>query len=120
MEKRKYKLIFSDLDETLLVNNHIPEFNIEAIKKARKKGVKFVLCSGRNFQYMYHLLQELKIENSENEYTVCCSGSVIIENKNQKVIYIKGIEDEIIKYLFEYGKKLPKAIFMLIYTIQGV
>ena len=91
MEKRKYKLIFSDLDDTLLVNNHIPEFNIEAIKKAREKGVKFVLCSGRNFQYMYHLLQELNIDNLENEYTVCCSGSIIFENKNKKAIYIKGI-----------------------------
>ena len=33
-----YKLMLSDLDETLLVKHHVPEFNVEAIKAARKKG----------------------------------------------------------------------------------
>ena len=42
----KYKIIFSDLDNTLLVDNHIPSFNLEAIKKAQEKGVKFVICIG--------------------------------------------------------------------------
>ena len=31
-----YELMLSDLDETLLVNHHVPEFNVEAIKKARE------------------------------------------------------------------------------------
>ena len=90
VEQIKYKIIFSDLDQTLIVNNHIPNFNLEAIKKAREKGVKFVICTGRNFDYMSHLLKELKTENSENEYSICNSGSTIYENKNQKLIYFKG------------------------------
>ena len=44
-----YELMLSDLDETLLVNHHVPEFNVEAIKKARKHGLKFVPATGRAF-----------------------------------------------------------------------
>ena len=117
--KINYKLIFSDLDETLLVNNHIPQFNLEAIKKSREKDVKLVFCSGRNYQYMLHLLKGLNTENEEGEYTVCCSGSIIYENKNKKLIYFKGIDNNIFNYLFGCGKKLNKDIFMLIYTLEG-
>ena len=109
-KKTKYKIIFSDLDHTLLVNDHIPDFNLEAIKRAKEKGVKFVLCTGRNFKIMKHLLGELNTENSENEYSICNSGSLIYENKNAKVIYSKPIEFEILKLLFEYGKKLDVII----------
>ena len=96
-KKIKYKIIFSDLDHTLLVDNHIPLFNLEAIKKAQEKGVKFVICTGRNYNIMNHLLKELNTENSENEYTICNSGSVIYENKNKKIIYSKKIELETLK-----------------------
>ena len=27
-----YKLMLSDLDETLLIDHHVPDFNVEAIK----------------------------------------------------------------------------------------
>ena len=63
----KYKIIFSDLDYTLLVNNEIPNFNLEAIQKARKAGVKFVICIGSDLDITYHLLKQLNIDNLENE-----------------------------------------------------
>ena len=44
-----YRLMFSDLDETLLVNHHVPKMNQEAILKAREQGLKFVPCTGRAF-----------------------------------------------------------------------
>lgn len=49
-----YKILFSDLDETLLVNHHVPSFNQEAIRKARQKGVRFVVATGRS----YNMIQE--------------------------------------------------------------
>ena len=101
----KYKIFFTDLDHTLLVNNHIPSFNLEAINKAKEKGVKFVLCTGRRFSIMNYLLKELNTEESENEYTICNNGSTIYENKNQKLLYFKGFDNETIKIIFEYAKK---------------
>ncbi len=42
------KLIVSDLDETLVgPDGNVSEENIEAIKKATQKGVKFVPNTGR-------------------------------------------------------------------------
>ena len=37
-----YRIMFSDLDETLLVNHHVPKVNQEAIFEAREKGLKYV------------------------------------------------------------------------------
>ena len=119
MQKNDYKIIFSDLDETLLVDGHIPSFNVEAIQKAREKGVKFVMCTGRNFEEMKHLLKELNTENLQNEYSICCSGSVIYENKNKKLIYSKVIDNETLNLLFEFGKTIPD-IYIFFDTFDGV
>ena len=110
--KIKYKLFFCDLDHTLLVDNHIPEFNLKAIKKAKEKGIKFIICTGRPYNLMNYLLKELNTENSENEYTICNSGSTIYENKNRKLIYFKGIDEDIINILFEYGKKFKDIVII--------
>ena len=96
----KYKIIFSDLDKTLLINNSIPDFNIEAIKKARELGVKFVISTGRDLPLVTHLLKEINTFNLENEFTVCCSGSKIYENKDNKTIYIKYLSHEIVSEIF--------------------
>ena len=118
-KKPNYKIIFSDLDKTLLINNHIPDFNLEAIKKARELGVKFVISTGRDLSVVTSLLKELDTLNMENEYTVCCSGSKIYENKDNKLIYIKYLDDNIVSEIFEFGKNYPD-IFIIFDTLEGV
>ena len=118
-KKPNYKIIFSDLDKTLLINNHIPDFNLEAIKKARELGVKFVISTGRDLSVVTSLLKELDTLNKENEYTVCCSGSKIYENKDNKLIYIKYLDDNIVSEIFEFGKNYPD-MFIIFDTLEGV
>jgi len=118
-KKPNYKIIFSDLDKTLLINNHIPDFNLEAIKKARELGVKFVISTGRDLSVVTSLLKELDTLNMENEYTVCCSGSKIYENKDNKLIYIKYLDDNIVSEIFEFGKNYPD-MFIIFDTLEGV
>ena len=115
----KYKLICSDLDKTLLIDNKIPDFNLEAIQKARDLGVKFVISTGRNIEIISHLLKQLNTENSENEYTICCSGAKIYENKNKKIIYINYLDNEMVKEAFEFGKKFSE-IYIIFDTSDGV
>lgn len=44
-----YKIIFCDLDGTLLDDNkNIPEVNVEYINKAIEKNCKFIISSGRS------------------------------------------------------------------------
>ena len=53
------KLIASDMDGTLLNNNHvIPKENLEAIKKAQEMGVKFAISTGRMYEDVKPLLDE--------------------------------------------------------------
>ncbi len=50
MSKKDIKIIFCDVDETLVYKNTVPQPNIEAIDKLVKNtDTKFVICTGRPF-----------------------------------------------------------------------
>ena len=117
MSSPKYKLVVSDLDGTLLVNSHLPEFNLNSIKKIREKGVKFWIATGRTIQSTRYILKELDSYNKENEYSILFNGCTIIENKDNKILYFKGIEYEIANKIFEIGKKYN--VMLLVYTIDA-
>lgn len=111
-----YKIIFSDLDETLLVNHHVPDFNINAIKEARKKGIKFIPCTGRAFNMIGTILDEIDAKDKEDEYSICFNGGLIVENKNNKILHFKGISYDLCKRVFDYGKDLDVCI--MIFTVD--
>ena len=115
MLSTKYKLVVSDLDGTLLVNSHLPKFNLEAIKKIREKNIKFCIATGRAIQSTKYLLKELESYNKKEEYSILFNGSVIIEHKDNKVLYFKGIDFEKAKKIFEIGNKynLPIMLFSI-------
>ena len=87
-----YRIMFSDLDETLLVNHHVPKVNQEAIFKAREKGLKFVPCTGRAFNMIPDILKEIGTYDKAGEYSLCFNGGLIVENKDNKVLHFKGLD----------------------------
>ncbi|MFQ6792820.1 MAG: Cof-type HAD-IIB family hydrolase [Thomasclavelia sp.] len=111
-----YKLMLSDLDETLLVKHHVPAFNVEAIKKARNKGLKFVPATGRAFNMIPEILQEIDAYDKENEYSICFNGGLIVENKNSRILNFKGLSFEVAKMLFEKARKYDVCV--LVFTID--
>lgn len=111
-----YKLILSDLDETLLVDHHVPAFNVEAVKKARKQGVKFVPATGRAYFMTEPILKELEIDDQEDEYSICFNGGLIVENKNSRVLNFKGLPFEMAKIIFEEARKYDVCV--LVFTID--
>lgn len=111
-----YRLMFSDLDETLLVKHHVPEFNREAILKAREKGLKFVPCTGRAFNMIPEILKEIDAYDKEGEYSLCFNGGLIVENKDSKVLHFKGLSYEKTKEIFDFGKDLDVCV--LIFTMD--
>ena len=57
-----YKLIACDLDETLIKPDRtIDSRDIEAIKKLKDLGVKFVLATGRGYNTVQGTLKELDL-----------------------------------------------------------
>ena len=112
-----YKIVFSDLDETLLVNLHVPEFNIEAIKECRKKGTKFIISTGRSIEIIQYILKEIGTYDLENEYSICFSGAVIIENKNNKILFCQGLNHSISQEIINIGNKYDVEI--IVFTLKN-
>ena len=113
--KDQIKMVFCDVDETLVAKNSVPECNREAISNLRKNNpnVKFVLATGRPFSLAEKIIKEIDLYDKENEYTICGSGSVIYENKNKKVLYAKQLQKDFFQKLFDFGKKFDIYIFFV-------
>lgn len=114
MSKIEIKIIFCDVDETLVWNNTVPQPNVEAIDKLTKNtDTKFVICTGRPFSLAEKILKEIHLRDKEKEYSICGSGSVIYENKDKKVLYAKQLQRDLLKKLFELGKKFEIYSFFV-------
>ena len=111
-----YKLMLSDLDETLLVKHHVPEFNVEAIKAARKKGLKFVPATGRAYNMIPEILKEIDAYDQEGEYSICFNGGLIVENKDAKILSFQGLPFDLAKEMFEVGKNFDVCV--MIFTLD--
>jgi Cof subfamily protein (haloacid dehalogenase superfamily) len=100
------KLIVSDLDETLVgPDGKVSEKNIEAIKKATQKGVKFVPNTGRGFESVQPLLETLGLKGKANEFVISYNGGAIVENQNFNVIQTNALSFEQASQIFAITSK---------------
>lgn len=114
-----YKMIVSDLDETLLNDNHeICERNKEAIKKATEMGVKFVPATGRGYWAIQNVLRDLDLLQKKDEYVISFNGCALIENFSNETLFFNGLSFEKADELFKYG--LDKEVCIHIYTPDTV
>ena len=113
--ENEIKILFCDVDETLVVKNEVPEFNKEAISNLKKKHpeIKVVLATGRPYSLAEKIIKEIDLYNKPNEYTICGSGSVIYENYNKKILYVKQLKQDLFQKLFDFGKKFDIFIFFV-------
>lgn len=109
-----YRMILSDLDETLLVNHHVPQCNQEAIKNM--KNVKFVPATGRSFSMIEEILKEIGTSQKSHEYSICFNGGLIVENKDAKILSFHGLSFEQAHLLFELGKNYDVCV--MIFTLD--
>lgn len=113
-----YQLMFSDLDETLLTSDHhVPEINREAISKARKHGLKFIPATGRGYEMTREILHELNLDQSDEDYIIAFNGGMIVTTGSFKEILFQGMEYELVKEIFDFGKNLD--VCMEIFTPEG-
>jgi len=116
-KKQNIQILFSDVDETLAVNSRVPEMNKKAIERMRKeKNIKFIIATGRSLSLTENIIKDLNLYNKENEYSICGSGSVIYENKNNKVLYVKQLKEDLFYKFYELGKKFD--IFILFIGLE--
>jgi len=102
-EKKQYKMIVLDMDDTLLADDHtISEENKEMIFKAQEKGVYVVLASGRPTSAMTAYAKELKMD-FYNSFMISFNGAVITDLKTDKILFEQTLSKEQIHELYDYS-----------------
>lgn len=97
------KIIFSDLDGTLLTDDkRITEGNRTAIRAMTEAGHSFVIATGRPFESAYKISQELGL-NGEGCYIVSYNGSHVYDCCQKKALLDKKLSMETVRELFGFA-----------------
>lgn len=101
-----YKLIALDLDGTLLKNDKtISKRNIENIMKAKEKGVKVVIATGRPIKGVRNIINQLGLD-TKDDYCVTCNGSLVQNNHSREVLCKTSLKGSDYKYLYNLSLQL--------------
>ena len=101
------KYIFIDIDGTLTNSNkEVSSNNIKAMNKIEKKDFEIVFCSGRCNNY----LMELSKETNTSRYLISSNGSMIYDQKREKIIHCDKIPFDIIENMYNYCHQSKIAI----------
>lgn len=96
------KLILSDLDGTLLNDEkHIPERNVEALKKAISKGIHVSIATGRNYFSAKRYIEELGLDVP----VILQNGAFIYMPFENKILYESPLPAKIAKELIFLARK---------------
>lgn len=100
----KYKLVVSDIDETLITKEGLvtPE-NIQAIKDVRHTGAHFMVATGRSFNDCQRILKAVGSANQAGHYSITYNGGVITENKNNQILYKQALNHSEVTEIFNIG-----------------
>lgn len=104
------KVIASDMDGTLLGDDHrIAPETLAAVKEAINAGIRFMICTGRNFP---GAMQELEGTDLECDYIV--SSGAEVRDPQQKVIVTYPMSIELCRRVYDVIRDYP--ISMVICT----
>lgn len=112
-----YKLITSDMDETLLSDKKvITPATVAAIKRASAAGVYFVPNTGRSFNSIQDNLIQLGLSQKPDQYVISYNGAAIIENQQNRVLQVNALPYEIVEQLFKIG--INEHLCIHVYTVD--
>lgn len=114
----KYKMLVSDLDETLLNDNGtINEKNVAAIKAASAIGFKFVPNTGRSYLSVQSLLKKLDLYDQAGQFVISYNGAAIIENKGNQLVLTQEMPFSLAKAVLDAGL-VDATVDAHIYTVE--
>lgn len=115
-----FRILGLDLDGTLLNDQkEICQANIEALQKAKEKGVKIVLCSGRSADGMQRELHALQLKIA-GQYGISLNGGVIFETKSSKILKRTLMKKEAVHEVIRLGRTMPDEVNIQLYTGEKV
>ncbi|KRL93334.1 Cof-type HAD-IIB family hydrolase [Levilactobacillus hammesii] len=112
-----YRMITSDLDETLLrADGSISAENIAAIRRATREGIKFVPNTGRSFLSIQPLLKRLHLWEHPNQYVISYNGGAVVENWGNQVLLSQTMPYAVAAAVFAVLQQFDVAIH--VYTLK--
>lgn len=79
-----YKMVALDLDGTLYNDfNEITEYTKSIIQKLLRKGIRFVIATGRNYEGASDAIKKLKLQDYDGNYVITYNGLQIYNGKKQ-------------------------------------
>lgn len=106
-----YKMLFSDMDGTLLKNDvEVSEKNKIAIQKAVKKGVQFVICTGRGVFGVERYLEELNLIGKEG-FVICQNGGAVYDLKDMSLAIRESFSPKVFAPIVHFARKLDLELY---------
>ncbi|MGP7816411.1 Cof-type HAD-IIB family hydrolase [Niallia sp. 01092] len=110
-----YKLIFSDIDGTLLNSNHqISEETQNSLKFLQHKGIPFALVSARMPEGIFPLLKSCQL----NEPIICFSGALLLGkeqiNGEREILYKATMKEKDVEEIYKLvSLQFPSVCFTM-------
>ena len=95
------KLLASDYDQTLKIDNQIDQETKDLISQFRKAGNLFAIVTGRTLRTIYDELIEFDIEF---DFVIASNGAMIVDNK-KNILYEKYIDKAIAEQLINFAQE---------------
>ena len=114
--KSPIKVLFSDMDNTLLKNGEISTQHFNSIQKLIKSGVRLVIATGRGYKMLGELFQKLGMQP---EYAITSGGGTVVDSACNK-LYESTLSQENIVEITNIYKNLAKNNIFLRYTFDGI
>lgn len=101
---KKIRLIATDLDGTLLQDDHmtVSERNKQALKRASEAGVEIVIASGRTWAVLSKVAKDLGLAR----YALISNGASVVDVSTGEFLFHKNIPFEEWAPIYEYLKEL--------------
>lgn len=101
----KKKILFLDLDGTLLTDNkEITPENMAAIQKATALGHAIVVCTGRPLISTARQVEKLGL-TTPGCYAITSNGALIYNAHTRETIFYQGVHQDCIREAFEEAYK---------------
>lgn len=105
------RLIVSDIDGTLVTSSErISPRTVAAIAALRRRGVEFILASGRPARWMLPVVEQLPL--GMRPVCVCSNGAVIYDSARDRVIHTEALAPAVLsRVISTVGEALPHVGF---------
>lgn len=124
-DNAKYKMIFTDLDGTLL-DNKTKLFSNEvkiALQQCSNHKIPIAIASGRGVHDATNIINAMELNTKSDLYIIGNNGATIYDVRDQKYIYQAPIDHEDAKRVFEalidFAKKNKSDLGFIVHQHSG-